>query len=212
MNAKFDETAKGLAQGATGLNKTSFLFAQDALQVSRTVQHAHNFQGCVGGSVENEVFLEMANAPTPQATVAEVSESAKEWMQPQQFELLLHRRPESKGSLGVIQFGPRRDVGQVRAGLWTDFERQHVRQRVCASGANCGRVCRSQPRSGPTRGGSMAERARCPSLLGLALPGQDPRRAHHLVRRHAGHRGLPRCCPGSGRCGPWPQQVAEARE
>src|SRR3989442_15680026 len=90
---------------------------QGCAAVSRVVQHAHNFQGCVGGAVENEVFLEMANAPTPQATVAEVPESAKEWMQPQQFELLLHGRPESKGSLGVIQFDPRRDVSQVIAGL-----------------------------------------------------------------------------------------------
>src|SRR5437773_9225243 len=99
------------------MNKKSLLFAEQTVQVAGAVEHTHDFQSSVSRPVEDQVFLEVADAPTSQAKGTEVAAPAQEGMPPQQFEFLLNRHAKGFGSIAILKFDPGCDVGQIATGF-----------------------------------------------------------------------------------------------
>src|SRR2546422_8331189 len=102
MNDRLDGLAKSLAPSPRTMNKKSLLFAEQAEQVAGAVEHAHHFQSSVSRSIEDQIILEVADAPASQAGGAEVAASAQEGMPPQQFEFLLNGHAKSFGNLRIV--------------------------------------------------------------------------------------------------------------
>src|SRR5881628_1284626 len=105
----FDELAKNITRRT--MSKKSSLLAEEALQIAGAMEHSDHFQRSVGRTVENQVFLEVADPPTPQPGSAEVAAPAQEGVSLQQFEFLLNRYAKSCGSVGIVEPDPSGDVG-----------------------------------------------------------------------------------------------------